>query len=465
ASNALIEYVKQGRQPGCSLVFATQQPSAIDTKVLSQLDIIIAHKLVFDDDIKAVFKRTPTIIPKKYKQSSFIKTLPVGTAIVGDRREETSRAFVIEIRPRMSQHEGREAVTSEIKHKMDPKLLKKITLKLLWSTLERDRSLTTAEIESRVELMNKRYSGKMNSENIIKELIEMGAIQEGTVLKLPEVAEVEEVENIEAEPQEEIEEETIEESGEKLETMLSKEEVEMISLKEHITKEQAIKIANKKRKKKFLGLVAIEHIDNIEKKYIPIYRVELYQFNARSAFTRRIVYVNSFNGEFIHVEREILHSKFLPIFLNLTELEAKVLKTLLRKEMPIEEIAFETQIEEIKVLKIIDELQKLEYVVKTKNGYKANPLIDVPLKPDHPLLSSLEEQEFQEISSAALEAARLTEKDVEKLLKKLWPNISVKSIRTIFLPVFKVTMKDERGEARNIYIEAVSGTEIRPLPI
>jgi DNA helicase HerA-like ATPase len=53
ATSALVEYVKQGRRPGCSLVFATQQPSAIDSRVLSQLDVLIAHKLVFDDDIKA----------------------------------------------------------------------------------------------------------------------------------------------------------------------------------------------------------------------------------------------------------------------------------------------------------------------------------------------------------------------------------------------------------------------------
>ena len=70
ATHALVEYVKQGRRPGCSLVFATQQPSAIDTKVLSQLDIMVTHKLVFDDDIKAIYKRSPTIVPFKYKKPS-----------------------------------------------------------------------------------------------------------------------------------------------------------------------------------------------------------------------------------------------------------------------------------------------------------------------------------------------------------------------------------------------------------
>ena len=109
ATDALVEYVKQGRRPGCSLVFATQQPSAIDSKILSQLDVIMAFKLVFSDDIKAVFKRTPAVIPAKYKASNFIKTLSVGSCLVGDRQEETSRVFILKTRPRMSQHEGREA--------------------------------------------------------------------------------------------------------------------------------------------------------------------------------------------------------------------------------------------------------------------------------------------------------------------------------------------------------------------
>ncbi len=113
ATDALVEYVKQGRRPGCSLLFATQQPSAIDTKILSQLDMLIVHKLVFSDDVKAVEKRMPTVLPKEYS-GNFLKRLPVGVAVLGDRSDTTSRAFVVRIRPRLSQHEGREiAVDTE----------------------------------------------------------------------------------------------------------------------------------------------------------------------------------------------------------------------------------------------------------------------------------------------------------------------------------------------------------------
>ncbi|MBR9689710.1 MAG: DUF853 family protein [Candidatus Altiarchaeota archaeon] len=104
ASDSLIEYVKQGRKPGCSIVLATQQPSAINSEVLSQLDIMFVHQLVFADDIKAVSKRMPAAMPKDWGVN-FIRKLRTGQAIVGDR--ETTGIELIVARPRLSQHEGR----------------------------------------------------------------------------------------------------------------------------------------------------------------------------------------------------------------------------------------------------------------------------------------------------------------------------------------------------------------------
>ncbi len=104
ASDSIIEYVKQGRRPGCSIVLATQQPSAINSEVLSQLDIMFVHQLVFSDDIKAVSKRMPAAMPPEWGVN-FIRKLRVGQAIVGDR--ETTKVALVEARPRLSQHEGR----------------------------------------------------------------------------------------------------------------------------------------------------------------------------------------------------------------------------------------------------------------------------------------------------------------------------------------------------------------------
>lgn len=107
ASESIVEYVKQGRRPGCSIVIATQQPSAVDSRVLSQLDVLVCHKLVFYDDVKSVFRRFPSSVEKEMEDISFIRTIPMGVALIGDREESSSRAFLARIRPRMSQHEGR----------------------------------------------------------------------------------------------------------------------------------------------------------------------------------------------------------------------------------------------------------------------------------------------------------------------------------------------------------------------
>ncbi|KXB07075.1 hypothetical protein AKJ52_00985 [candidate division MSBL1 archaeon SCGC-AAA382C18] len=109
ATDPLVEYVKQGRRPGLTAVLSTQQPSALNSKIISQLDILISHRLTFEDDIKEVRKRMPTSLPEDLKDQNSLKRLSEGTAIVADR--QINRAFVASIRPRFSQHEGRERVT------------------------------------------------------------------------------------------------------------------------------------------------------------------------------------------------------------------------------------------------------------------------------------------------------------------------------------------------------------------
>ena len=56
----MIEYVKRGRDAGLSLVMATQQPSAIDDRILSQVNLTINHRLTFQTDINAATNRLPT---------------------------------------------------------------------------------------------------------------------------------------------------------------------------------------------------------------------------------------------------------------------------------------------------------------------------------------------------------------------------------------------------------------------
>jgi len=107
ASDPLVEYAKRGRMPGCALVLATQQPSATDDRILSQVDILITHNLSFTDDISAYRARAPSLLPMEICDQGFIRRLPVGAAVIADQSITTERAFVFYVRPRVSEHAGR----------------------------------------------------------------------------------------------------------------------------------------------------------------------------------------------------------------------------------------------------------------------------------------------------------------------------------------------------------------------
>jgi hypothetical protein len=107
ASEALVEYAKRGRMPGCALVLSTQQPYATDDRILSQVDILITHNLSFSDDISAFRARAPSFLSVELSDQGFIRRLPVGVAIIADQSTTTERAFVTHIRPRVSEHAGR----------------------------------------------------------------------------------------------------------------------------------------------------------------------------------------------------------------------------------------------------------------------------------------------------------------------------------------------------------------------
>jgi hypothetical protein len=116
AKPIMIEYVKRGRDAGLSLVLATQQPSAVDSRVISQVDIVIAHRLVVDSDISAALARLPARFPTSISigsetvsdVNSLIRMLDTREAWVADA--ESGRAFLIAMRPRVTAHGGDEPV-------------------------------------------------------------------------------------------------------------------------------------------------------------------------------------------------------------------------------------------------------------------------------------------------------------------------------------------------------------------
>ncbi|MDD3084252.1 MAG: ATP-binding protein, partial [Candidatus ainarchaeum sp.] len=302
ASSALVEYVKQGRRPGLSLVFATQQPSAIDTRVLSQLDIIITHKLVFDDDIKAIWKRTPTIIPGTYKKPNFIKSLPVGTALTGDRQETTTRAFVMNIRPRMSQHEGRDAETTEVKHELSKDQVEKLAVSIVLKQLEKDPSLSLQSLEETLDTLNNTYKQNVTLALLIDLLKKKGLNVDEEKVYAKGV-----LEEIEHEKKQELKEEISEEKNlneniieedndkEKIEKEEEYDEfVELTALKTNIIEKDARLLIAKHRLKKKFGLFGEEEIlDRLSLKYCVIYKIQYNYFSQKDAYQIGEAYINS----------------------------------------------------------------------------------------------------------------------------------------------------------------------------
>ena len=112
ATEPLIDYVKRGRDAGLSLIFATQQPSAVNKKLMSQADITITHMLGIEADITAAVARMPTRSTIEYEVDGHkvsgvgdvIRSLGPGEAIIADGA--SGRIFVSKVRPRQTAHGG-----------------------------------------------------------------------------------------------------------------------------------------------------------------------------------------------------------------------------------------------------------------------------------------------------------------------------------------------------------------------
>lgn len=107
AGDVLInEWLRQGRQPGLSLVLATQRPSALGPDVISQADLIICHRLTLRDDIEAMERARPVYVKEPMKEALSRLGYRKGAAIVLD--DATESCHVITVRPRISAHGGGE---------------------------------------------------------------------------------------------------------------------------------------------------------------------------------------------------------------------------------------------------------------------------------------------------------------------------------------------------------------------
>ncbi|MDO8508681.1 MAG: DUF87 domain-containing protein [Nanoarchaeota archaeon] len=115
ATSALQQLLREGRQPGISLVLATQQPGQLHKDAITQADIVISHRVTAKPDIEALNDIMQTYLLENIKQQMDNLPSEKGSAILLDDNSE--RLYPIRVRPRFTWHGGEAptAIKADIK--------------------------------------------------------------------------------------------------------------------------------------------------------------------------------------------------------------------------------------------------------------------------------------------------------------------------------------------------------------
>ncbi|MFH0954821.1 MAG: LAGLIDADG family homing endonuclease [Candidatus Micrarchaeota archaeon] len=100
ALEVLLEWVRVGRQPGLSLVLATQRPEKLHPDAISQADIFISHRMTSQVDIQAVSTLRPTYMTQSLDKLYAEMPRGKGFALIID--DNTEKIWNVRIRPRFS---------------------------------------------------------------------------------------------------------------------------------------------------------------------------------------------------------------------------------------------------------------------------------------------------------------------------------------------------------------------------
>lgn len=109
--DAIIRFVREGRNFGLSFALTAQQPSSIDARILAQTDTIVCHQLTVQTDIAKMRDNLKSNDPDKVTVGSqeidlggWLRSQEPGHAIVTNT--DSARTFAVEIRPRVCPHGG-----------------------------------------------------------------------------------------------------------------------------------------------------------------------------------------------------------------------------------------------------------------------------------------------------------------------------------------------------------------------
>jgi len=104
ATRPVLTLIKEGREPGISLVLITQRPNKLHPDAIAQSDLIVTHRLTSKADMDALRAAMQTYMLKDLQE--YMNSLPrqKGSALVLDDNSE--RIYSMQVRPRISWHAG-----------------------------------------------------------------------------------------------------------------------------------------------------------------------------------------------------------------------------------------------------------------------------------------------------------------------------------------------------------------------
>ncbi|MEM2907681.1 MAG: ATP-binding protein [Candidatus Hadarchaeales archaeon] len=442
ASEALIEFVKQGRRPGLTAVLATQQPSALSSKIISQVDMVIVHKLIFEDDIKAALKRVPTVLPAEFRSSAFIKMLPVGMAIIGDK--ETGRAFVASIRPRLSQHEGRESIPRLERPALPekPKIWEEArgaALACVRSAPEQRASMQM--IKAAIDEVASKHGVNLSLDSILMDLKRDGLIElNGDFVWVqkgapPEQAAV---------------------AGQ-----------EILAIPFGADLETARRIASEDRRRRFGIFGEKERLVSLERIYYPLWRV-LVDYSIDGKYVSLNVHIDAITGEILLLERgRVLRTSGVRKLTKLRPASRRVLFYLSKRGCAtMHQLTTSLGMGRKSLVACLSELTALEMVrVKEEKDHKLfeasfphqrfpERLIDRRILDIENLFKP--SPEIVDIEKCVLIQPCIEEEGLRATLA-LWEGVELSKHELIYYPYWRATFADSRGITRNAIYDGLTG--------
>jgi len=104
ALSVLLEWVRVGRQPGLSLVLATQRPEKLHPDTISQCDLFISMRMTSRSDIQAVETMRPSYMYRSFDK--YYDEMPRGKGFALILDDNSEKLWLVKIRPRFSWDAG-----------------------------------------------------------------------------------------------------------------------------------------------------------------------------------------------------------------------------------------------------------------------------------------------------------------------------------------------------------------------